>query len=411
MLDINLIRRSPETIKDVIEKRNGDPSLVDKFLAIDADWRKIKAETDELRAKQKTFGEAEREKAKELKEQIQFREEKISIMEKERLYLLEHMPNLIAPDAPIGKSEEDNAVLREVGARPKFDFEPKDYLTLVRGLINTERAGRVAGSRFGYIFGDLVRMEFALIRLCFDIFLARGFIPVLPPVMVKAEIMKGMGKIKFIEDDDAFYLPADDLYLAGTSEHTIIPFHTEQTLDEADLPRRYVGFSTCFRREAGSYGKDMKGILRGHQFDKMELNSLVRPEDSEKEHLFLLSLQEELMQKLELPYRVMSISTGDMGFSDYKQYDIEAWMPSQGKYRETHSCSNTTDYQSRGLSIKYRKASGETDYLHTLNATGITFRAVIAIIENNQTSQGKIMVPKALRDYLGKDEIEVRDIR
>jgi seryl-tRNA synthetase len=405
MIDLNFVRNNPEKVREDVAKKNCDAGLVDRFLDLDAEWRKAKATVDGKRAEQKKLGEKEREKARELKKEIKDLEERLDKLEEERGRIIDQLPNLPAEDVPVGRDDSDNLVLREVGERPEFSFEPKDYFDLANGLINTEKAGRVAGSRFGYIFGDLVKLEFALVRLGFDIYASAGFLPVLPPVMVKPEIMKGMGKIKFLEADDAFYLPKDDLYLVGSSEHSIIPFHTDDLLNPADLPKRYMGFSTCFRREAGTYGKDMKGILRVHQFDKLELNCLTLPEESEAEHQRLLALQEKFMQTLGIPYRVMFISTGDMGFNDYKQYDVEAWFPGQNRYRETHSCSNTTDYQARGLNIRYRKSETENEFVHTLNATGFTFRAIISLLENNQTEDGRVVLPEALWDFMGTKEI------
>lgn len=409
MIDINLVREQPQLIKEAILKRGGDASLVDRFLSVDEEWRKLKTEADQLRAAQKAFGPEEREEAAKIKKQIQTSEERIAVLASERDVLLEQIPNVPAPDVPVGKDDTENIVLREVGEKPAFDFEPKDYLTLANGLIDIEKAGEVAGSRFGYLFGDLVLLEFALVKLALNTLLPYGFVPVVPPVMAKPAVMKGMGKWKFLADGDAFYIAEDDLYLVGSSEHTIGPFHMNDVFNEDGLPRRYVGFSTCFRREAGSYGKDTKGILRVHQFDKVEMFSFAKPEESEAEHQFLLARQEELMRKLKLPYRVIYICTGDMGFGDYKQFDVETWLPGQGKYRETNSCSNTSDYQARGINAKYRiKSSGETRFVHMLNATAFAIgRMIIAILENYQTKDGRVRVPEALRDYLGKEFIGV----
>jgi len=409
MIDINLLRENPRLIKDAIIKRGGDNSLVDKFLAVDSKWRELKTEIDKLKSEQKSFGPTQREKAVKIKKQIQINEEKLSIFVLEREALLEQIPNLPAEDVPLGKNDSENIVLREVGERPNFNFKAKDYLTLAKDLIDVDKSGQVAGSRFSYLFGDLVLLEFALIKLAIDTLLPDNFIPVIPPVMARPEVMKGMGKWRFLADQDAFYLQEDNLYLVGSSEHTIGPFHMNDIIDEDDLPRRYLGFSTCFRREAGSYGKDTKGILRVHQFDKVEMFSFTKPEKSEIEHQFLLSRQEELMEKLKLPYRVVYICSGDMGFGDYKQFDIEVFLPGQGKYRETNSCSNTTDYQARGINAKYRiKSSGETRFVHTLNATAFAIgRMIIAILENYQTKDGWIKVPTALKNYLGKDFIKI----
>lgn len=410
MIDINLIRENPEKARKGMERKNYDPGLVDTFLELDADWRAGKKEIDELRAKQKAFGPESRNEAKAVKEEIAAKEEAIVGLEKERQAILEQIPNIPADDVPEGKDDSENIVLKQVGERPEFGFEPRDYLFLAGKLINTEQAAKVASSRFGYIFGDLARLEFALVKLAMDTLEPYGFIPTIPPVMAKPEIMKGMGKQKFLEAGDAFYIQEDDLYLVGSSEHSIGPLHMEETLDEESLPRRYMGFSTCFRREAGSYGKDTKGILRVHQFDKVEMFSFSKPEDSEEEHRFLLAREEELLGKLKLPYQVMAICTGDMGFGDYRQFDVETWLPGQGKYRETMSCSNTGDFQARGLNIKYRvKSTGESKYVNTLNATAFAIgRMLIAILENYQTAAGEVLVPEALRDFVGKEKLSIQ---
>ncbi|OGY56306.1 MAG: serine--tRNA ligase, partial [Candidatus Colwellbacteria bacterium RBG_13_48_8] len=295
----------------------------------------------------------------------------------------------------------------EVGQKPSFNFTARDYVGLAGGLIDTERAARVSGSRFGYLLGDLVLLEFALVRLALEKLAPHGFIPVVPPVLIKSEPMRDMGKTKFIEDGDAFYVKEDDLYLVGTAEDTIGPLHMGEVLPGDSLPRRYVGFSTAFRREAGSYGKDTRGIFRTHQFDKVEMFSFAKPEDSVAENDFLLQRQEEIVQALDLPYRTVKICTGEMGFTATNQYDLEVWLPSEKRYRETHSCSNTTDFQSRGLNIKYRNSEGGTDYVHMLNATGIAIgRTILVLLENHQTKDGNIKIPKVLQAYVGKKEIK-----
>ena len=281
-------------------------------------------------------------------------------------------------------------------------------------MVDTAKAAEVSGSRFGYLKNQAVLLEFALIQLAFETLLPEGFIPIVPPVMIRPEVYRGMGRLAGDQKEERYYFEKDDLYLVGSSEHTVGPLHFNDVLLEKDLPKRYVSFSTCFRREAGSYGKDTKGILRVHQFDKVEMFSFVKPEDSEKEHEFFLSLQEKLMDKLKLPYRVLEICTGDMGWTDARQYDIEAWMPGQahstgsgwGKYRETHSCSNTADFQARGINAKYCNSEGKTDYLHMLNGTAFAIgRVLIAIFENYQTKEGSIRVPAVLQRYVGQEII------
>jgi len=266
--------------------------------------------------------------------------------------LLDKIPNLVDDRVPVGKSDDDNEELKKWGDIPEFDFEPKDHIMLAGNMIDTERAAEVSGSRFSYLLGDIALLEFAIVKYAFDKLVPNGFIPVVPPVLIKSHPMKAMGKTKFIEDEDAYYIEKDDLYLVGTAEDTIGPLHMREKFEKGDLPRRYAGFSTAFRREAGSYGKDTKGILRVHQFDKVEMFSFTNPEDSIVENDFLLERQEEIVQGLELPYRVVRVCTGELGFTAAHQYDIETWIPSENKYRETHSCSNTTDFQSGMLNIR-----------------------------------------------------------
>ncbi len=408
MLSIDLIRNNPIEVKDGISKKGTNPKLVDDFLALDKEWRELTKEVDDLRARQNELSAKRNiEEGKKAKVQIQELEGTLRRLEGDRLKILEQIPNLPAPDVPVGKDESANVVLREVGEKTKFDFELKDYLTLAGGLIDTERASRVAGSRFNYLLGNIVLLEFAILKLVFDKLLPKGFVPVVPPALVKSEVMRGMGKVKFIEDDDAYFIEKDNLYLIGSAEHSIGPLHSNEIVDAKSLPKRYIGFSTSFRREAGSYGKDTKGILRVHQFDKAEMFIFANPSKSEEEHQFLLACQEELMQSLGLPYRVVQIATGDMTFADSKQYDIETWIPSEGRYRETHSCSNTTDFQARGIGAKYRTPDGGTEFIHMLNATAFAMgRTIIAILENYQTKEGRVVIPEVLRDYVGKSEIE-----
>ncbi|MEX2054440.1 MAG: serine--tRNA ligase [Candidatus Colwellbacteria bacterium] len=406
MLDPNIIRDNPDLVRKKIQDKGVDAKLVDKFLDIDERWRGEVARADELRAQKNKLGKEDREEARRLKEETKSLEEGLRAIEIERDALLVEFPNLAEDRVPVGASEEDNVVLKEVGKKPEFKFPAKDYLEVAGNMIDTQRAAKVSGSRFGYIMGDLVLLEFALVRFVMDKLVPLGFIPVVPPVLIKPEPMKGMGKSKFIDDGDAFYLEKDDLYLVGTAEDTIGAMHMKETLSDKDLPLRYVGFSSAFRREAGSYGKDTRGILRVHQFDKVEMFSFTRPEDSVKENDFLLECQEEIVSALGLPYRVVHICTGDMGFSASNQFDVETWIPSEGKYRETHSCSNTTDFQARGLSIKYA-SGGESKYVHTLNATGVAIgRTLISILENYQSKDGTVKVPKVLQNYVGKKEIK-----
>lgn len=428
MLDINLIRQNSEEVKKGVAAKNVNPKLVDDFLVLDNKWRELIKETDDLRAEQKKITrncadkDAElRGKAKELKNKIQNLEERLKQVEAERQKILYQLPNLPLEDVPIGKNESENIVLREVGEKPKFDFEPKNYLELAEklDLIDIERASKVSGSRFGYLKNQAALLEFALVKLALDIAIQKGFTPIIPPVMIKEEMMKGMGYIdRHEEQDETYFLEKDGLYLVGTSEQSIGPMHSDEIFEEKDLPKRYAAFSTCFRREAGSYGKDTKGILRVHQFDKMEMFSFCLPEKSKEEHELLLSVEEELMRLLKLPYRVLKICAGDLGGPAAKKYDIEAWLPGQpstgpgqGTYRETHSTSNCTDFQARRLNIRYRSSSivhsSSLNYVYTLNGTAFAIgRMLIAIIENYQQKDGTIKVPDVFQEYLKTKEIK-----
>lgn len=439
MLDVTILREKPEYIKEKIALKKINPKLVDDFLAIDGRWRESVKQTDELRAwlnqlsKERKIAapnggeprqaEGWRDEAKKVKEELKKAEGELPNLETQRGEILNRLPNLPEDGWLAGRDESENKVLREIGERPKFKFPIKDYFELGQslGLIDTERAAKVAGSRFGYILKELVLLEFALVQFAFNKLIKKGFIPILPPQMIRPNMFKGMGRLTGGQEEERYYLSKDDLYLIGSAEHTIGPFHANETLDAEKLPIRYAGFSTCFRREAGSYGKDTKGILRVHQFDKVEMFSFSKPEESKKEHDFLLSLQEEMMQELELPYRVVQICTGDMGWTDAAQYDIETWLPGQNQYRETHSCSNTTDFQSHGLNIKVSSEGGsasggknknlkaKSEYAHLLNATAFAIgRTLIAVIENFQNKDGSITVPKALRKHSGLKKIASR---
>ena len=294
MLDINFIRENKEEVKERLSLKGIEVDLVNKFLEADRRWRELVGRRDEKKAEQKEAGRDGIERAREIKREIQETEEEIINLSREREKILEQLPNLPDDEAPAGRDERNNAVIREVGEKPKFDFEPKDHVELGEKLelIDTKRAGEVAGARFSYLLGDLVLMEMGLVELAFKEAVKEGFQPVLPPVLVRPEIMKKMGKGKFMESEDAFYLEKDNLYLAGSAEHTIGPMHMDEILEERELPLRYIGFSTAFRREAGSYGKDTRGILRRHQFDKAEMFSFCHPEKSREEHRFLIMMQE-----------------------------------------------------------------------------------------------------------------------
>jgi len=317
--------------------------------------------------------------------------------------LLAKTPNLPHPSSPDGFTDEDAVeVRRNHDATPTFAFEPQDHVALgaALGMLDVERAARTSGSRFVYLLGDLAFVEFALIRSAMDVLAAKGFVPVIPPVLVREEAMYGTG---FLPTDavNIYRTAEDDLYLVGTAEVPLAALHMGEILDESDLPARYAGYSTCFRREAGSYGKDLGGMFRVHQFDKVEMFSFVTPETSWDEHEFLVSVEEEIIGKLELPYRVVNIAAGDLGGSAAKKYDIEVWLPAQQRYRELTSCSNTTDYQARRLQTRVRRTAGPTETLHTLNGTATAIgRTLIAILENHQQADGSVVIPEHLWQYL-----------
>ena len=408
MLDINFIRQNPEKVKEGCRNKNVD-IYIDRFFEFDKQKREMFQEIEQLRhqrnliSEKKGLNEKEIERAKELKVSIKNLSEGAEKINKEFDNLISQIPNLTLDDVPKGKDEEDNVVVRKIGDIPKFDFKPKDHLELGENLdiIDVKRAAKVAGPRFGYLKREAVLLEFSLINFAFEFLLKKGFIPVIPPVMIKPEMMWGMGY--FIKaPEEGFFIEKDKLYLIGTAEQSLGPMHSNEILDEKELPKRYFGFSTCFRREAGAYGKDTKGIFRVHQFDKIEMFSLCKPEDSIKEHQSFLKIEEELMTALKLPYRVVRICTGDMAFPTASQYDIEAWFPGQNKYRETHSTSNCTDFQARRLNIRYKDSrEKKLEFVHTVNGTAFSQRALIAILENYQRKDGKINVPKVLQKYLG----------
>ena len=418
MLDINIIRRDPNLVKKGLKAKNADAGLVDRFLGLDEKWRGLSKQFDDLRAELKKLGREGKDKASKLKSELKKIEADLQDLGKMREEVLSQMPNLPLPSVIVGKDEKENKILKEVSKKLELK-NPKDYLTLAQelDLIDTERASKVSGSRFGYLKGKAALLEFALVDLAMKTLAGEGFVPVVPPVLINEKSMRAMGYLERGKDE-IYYLPSDNLYLVGTSEQSVGPMHMDEVFKEENLPKRYVSFSTCFRREAGSYGKDTKGILRVHQFDKVEMFSLVKPEDSEKEHKFLLSLEEKLMQALELPYRVLDICSGDLGDPAAAKYDIEAWMPGQpstgsgqekgkGEYRETHSTSNTTDFQSRRLNIKYKNSDGKLEFVHMLNGTAFAIgRMIIAILENYQTEKGTIKVPLVLQNYLNSDEIK-----
>lgn len=403
MLDIKFIRENKKEVEKGI-KAKGFSVDIDLLLKLDEERNILRKKIEELNAERKKIAEEKNiKKGKEIKVQLSKLESEEKSLSGEIDAIARKLPNLPFPEVPIGKDETKNVVLREVGKRPKFDFPVKDYISLGEklGWIDIERTGKAIGSRFGYLLRDAVDLEFALVSFAFDTLKKERFIPVVPPVFLKPEAMRGMGYLDYNEDE-VYHLEKDDLYLIGTSEQAIGAMHMNEIFSEKELPLRYAGFSSCFRREAGSYGKDTKGILRVHQFDKIEMFSFTKPEDSKKEHEFLLSMEEKLMGALDIPYRVLQICTGDLGVQAANKYDIEAWLPGQNQYRETHSTSNDTDFQSRRLNIKYKnEKTGKNELVHTLNGTAFAIgRMIIAIMENYQQKDGTIKIPHALKPLL-----------
>ena len=312
------------------------------------------------------------------------------------------LPNLPQPEVPLGKDESENKVIKTVGQPTKFDFPAKDYLELSRihDLLDTERAAKVSGSRFGYIKREAALLWSALVQYAWSVILKEGFTPFYSPVLVKKEVMENSGYDAYVEGQEAYFLEKDQLYLIGTGEHALLPYHANEILQEKELPLCYSTYSTCFRREAGSYGKDTKGIFRVHQFDKLEMVVITAPEKSKAEFERLVKIQEKIVQGLGLPYQLLEVCTGDLPKPSAKVVDLECWLPSENRYRETHSASNCTDYQARRNNIRFKDGQGKTNFVHILNATGVTPRLLIMILENYQTKQGFIEVPKVLRKYL-----------
>jgi seryl-tRNA synthetase len=420
MLDLKLIRSDPERVKALLARR-GAAEQVDELLALDARRRELLPEVENAQAERKTLSKqiGERKQAGEdaaelmatvqgLKERIEAGKQELEKVEADLDRLAVALPNLPDPDAPEGMTEEDAVVLREVGDRPEFDFEPRDHLEIGTelDLIEIESAARLSGSRFAYLKGDLVLLELALVRFAIELVRGEGHEPVVPPVLVREEALEGTGFLPG-DRDQIYEIPKDELFLTGTSEVALAGLHADQILAADDLPLRYCAFSTCFRREAGAAGRDTRGIFRVHQFDKVEMFSFVEPSESAAEHERLLAIEERILAELEIPYRVVNVAAGDLGAPAAKKYDCEAWIPSQERYRELTSCSNTTDYQARRLKCRYRSADSEAaQAVHTLNGTAVAVgRTMIALIENRQERDGGFTLPKTLHRFGSPERI------
>lgn len=430
MIDIQLIRDNPNLVKEKASQK-GIEVDTDKIVELDAKRRELLAELEKIKQERNQLAESAKgqkpseeqiSKGKELKEQDAKLGSQLEKIEMELRPLIQSVPNMPLDDVPVGESEEDNVVDSEVGEKPSFGFKPKSHQEIgeAKGWIDKKRAAKVAGSRFVYLKGDLVLLEFALWQFALDVLTdesilkqianesslkvsTKPFIPVLPPAVARTEVYEATGRLD--KEEQTYNLADDDLWLNASAEHTMAPMHMNETVDEADLPLRYVGYTTAFRREAGSYGKDIEGILRLHQFNKLEMESFTDAKTSLEEHKFMVAIQEYLMKQLKIPYQVIKKCTADIGGPNASGIDINAWMPGQNAYRETHTADLITDFQTRSLRTKVKTESG-TELAHTNDATVFSERPLIAIIENFQTKEGNVKIPEVLQKYMnGKKEI------
>jgi seryl-tRNA synthetase len=404
-------RGAAEQLDELLEVDERRRDLNTRTDAVRADQNKLSSEIEEAakagRVNEPEFAEL-RERSGALKSELKQLEPQLEELGERRRELLVSLPNLPEPDAPDGETDEDNVVLREVGERPEFGFEPLDHLDLSQrhGWINMEAAAETSGSRFAYLLGDLVMLEFALVRFAMETIRDQGFEPTVPPVLVRERALFGTGA--FPDEREMIYeVPKDELFLVGTSEVPLASLHADEIMEASALPKRYGGFSTCFRREAGAAGRDTRGIFRVHQFDKVEMFSFVEPGSSGEEHERLLAIQEGILQSLEIPYRVVDVAVGDLGAPAARKFDCEAWIPSQERFREVTSCSNTTDFQARRLSARYRPTQGDSpEPVHTLNGTAVAVgRTLIALLENGQTEDGSVKLPTALQEFGAPERI------
>lgn len=419
MIDLKLLREHPSLFRDASAAKNVTVD-VDRILDLDRRVRSLSSEAEGIRAQKnetsKRITKATPEERAAFIEDMRLVDRRseslaseLAPLEEELNELLYRIPNPALADVRIGKDDSENTPIRVVGNIPTFDFAPKDHLELgaALGIIDTERGAKVSGARFTYFVGDGALLELALVNFALQVAIKHGFTPVTVPHLVTAKAMRAMGYLEHGGHDEIYYLPKDNLYLIGTSEQAIGPMHTDEILDAARLPLRYVGVSPCYRRESGSYGKDTKGIIRLHQFTKVEMFSFCGAETSAAEHELMLAIEEELMTALGLPYHVLDIVSGDLGLPAAKKWDIEAWFPSQERYRETHSTSNCTDFQARRLNTRVRTEEG-TAFVHTVNGTAFSGRPIAAILENFQQADGTVIVPEVLRPFMGVDRLVPR---
>lgn len=408
MLDIKFIRENLKEVEQNIKKRRLKTPL-NHLLEIDDERLKLIKEVESLRHERNVAADKhDEEKGKEIKEKLSKLEAALGAVEAELNGYLEQVPNMLSPLVPEGESEEDNKEVRKWGSLPKFEFKPKDHVTIGKelGLIDQETSAKSSGHGFYYLTGDGALLEIALVNWALSFLDERGYKPVITPELVRKKFVEGTGYLPRREEQDVYKIEGENLYLVATSEIPIAAIHSGEILNEGDLPKSYAGFSSSFRKEAGSYGKYTHGIYRVHQFDKVEIFKFVRPTDSDKAFREIVALQEEIYQALEIPYRVVNICSGEMSAPAYLKYDLEYWDPVNGQYRELTSASNTADYQARRLNIKFRDKNS-TRLVHTLNGTAIALsRTIIAILENYQQKDGSVKLPKVLHEYLGKDSLQ-----
>ncbi len=407
MLDLKFIRENPEKVAEGAKSKNIDIP-VEEIIRLDEERRELSQALQELYTQRnRAAKERDIEGGREVKAEVGSQEAKLKEIEERLNNLLWSVPNMPAEDVKVGRDENENDVVKTHGELRKFSFKPKDHVELgqLLDIIDIDRAAKVSGARFAYLKNEGVLLEFALSQFAFDFLMKEGFTPVIPPELIKTDVMKRLGYMEHGGDEDMFHVEKDGLTLVGTAEHSTVAMHMDETFRESELPKRYVAFSSAFRREAGSYGKDTRGILRVHQFDKVELVSYTTPLQSDSEQKHLLAIEEKLFQALGIPYQVIKMCTGDLGFVQARKFDIEAWIPTQEKYREMTSASTLTDFQARSLNIKFQSAGGK-EFVHTLNATGFAIgRTLIAILENFQEEDGSVVIPEVLRNYINIDKI------
>lgn len=431
MLDIRYIRENADAVQENARRKGYDAS-VDEVLRWDKTKRQLQQQADEFRAKRNDISSRMKggkpdatliQEGKAVKDQLVAVESSLKEADTNFTELLKKIPNMALGDVPVGATEDENVVAKKVGEPTMFDFTPKNHAELAeaRGWLDKERAAKVAGSRFAYLKGDLVKLQFGLIQMIMDKLSDQAFIdeiirennlnvsnkpflPVLPPYMLRTELYDAMDRLE--PRDDRYKIEDEDLWLQGSAEHVLGSMHADEIFDEKDLPLRYIGYATSFRREAGTYGKDMEGMFRMHQFDKLEMESLGVAENGLNEHLFMIAIQEKIMQLLEVPYQVLLKCTADIGKPNARGVDIDAWLPGQDKYRETHTADYMTDYQARRLKTRVRRAGGDMELVHTNDATALPLsRGPIAILENHQQADGTVRIPEALRPYMGGREV------